>query len=62
MSSLEGEENYDEYEHYNYEQDKAMNSGHSGQLINVLINFNLIFNFFRQAEIQEGGRNEHQQT
>ena len=31
--SFEGEEHYDEYEHYNFEQDKAMNSGHSGKIL-----------------------------
>ena len=29
--SYDGEENFDEYEHYNYDQDKAMYSGGSGK-------------------------------
>ena len=29
--SYDGEENFDEYEHYNYDQDKAIMSGHSGE-------------------------------
>ena len=30
-ASFEAEEHFDEYEHYNYDQDKAMLSGHSGK-------------------------------
>ena len=31
-ASFEAEEHFDEYEHYNYDQDKAMLSGHSGRV------------------------------
>ena len=30
--SYDGEEHFDKYDHYNYDQDKAMMSGHSGEL------------------------------
>jgi len=30
-ASESSEEHFDEYEHYNYDQEKAMNSGHSGK-------------------------------
>ena len=30
-NSYEGEEHYDKYDHYNYDQDKAMMSGNSGE-------------------------------
>ena len=30
-ASESSEEHFDEYEHYNYDQEKAMNSGHSGE-------------------------------
>ena len=29
--SYDGEEHFDKYDHYNYDQDKAMMSGHSGE-------------------------------
>ena len=34
-ASFEAEEHFDEYEHYNYDQDKAMLSGHSGKKENL---------------------------
>ena len=34
-NSYDGEENFDEYEHYNYDQDKAIMSGHSGELLSL---------------------------
>ena len=30
------EDHFDEYEHYNYDQDKAIMSGHSGRLKNLI--------------------------
>ena len=32
-ASESSEEHFDEYEHYNYDQEKAMNSGHSGEFL-----------------------------
>ena len=31
-TTSESEEHFDEFEHYNFDQEKAMNSGHSGEL------------------------------
>ena len=32
-NSYEGEEHFDQYDHYNYDQEKAMMSGNSGECV-----------------------------
>ena len=64
-NSYEGEEHFDKYDHYNYDQEKVMMSGNSGEWRagdwqggKCL----LWYVWSRETEVQEGGRDEHQQT
>ena len=54
----ESEEHFDEFEHYNFDQEKAMNSGHSGELNFVRYKKEWLY-LSRKAKNEEGGRAEH---
>merc|ERR1712165_309758 len=63
------EEHFDEFEHYNFDQDKAMRSGHSDEIKVCLVTISLHVmrmmhstTMFRKAANKEGGIDEHKQT